>query len=519
MISGVAALLVLAFGPTKASSSSCLETYNDGDSIFPTEVRMSIASRGEFSADPAIVEAASLVSISYGSHFKVLTEALSREQYVLVQCGAPEVSDAEVDAVAPLPEGHERKRFTIPLQEIATESTVQLSFLEALGVADRVRFVSSYAVGACWQKALGCDAGYAGQWGDATLRATQDAAVTAVLSDCTPPCHEGEDPNVIHFSASQDVGPLHTAEHIKFLAAFFNKEAEANSIFAGTVEAYNDLMTAPASSSPKVAWVSKDSYGSRFVLSLATYKTNFVTDAGGRNIGEDEVRSSAGSNLQVTDAVAGSPGSGQTLSLGFSDFADVPAAAAALVAALADVDVIIDETYASVPSDYNMESFLSEFGITSDSTLPAIVGQKVFRLDGTLSESDGMDWFESRLAHPQWVLQDLARAFRGEGETFRYLRNIATGETPHVVEVAHCTTQLPACGDVTSPADIPVLFAITDATVIADVTSPADIPDVTSPADTPDVTSPADVTSAGADSAAVRPALFGLVYVLGLQLW
>jgi len=485
MISGVAALLVLAFGPTKASSSSCLETYNDGDSIFPSDVRVSIASRGEFSADPAIVEAASLVSISYGSHFKVLTEALSREQYVLVQCGAPEVSDEEVDAVAPLPEGHERKRFTIPLQEIATESTVQLSFLEALGVADRVRFVSSYAVGACWQKALGCNAGYAGQWGNATLRATQDAAVTAVLSDCTPPCHEGEDPNVIHFSASQDVGPLHTAEHIKFLAAFFNKEAEANSIFAGTVEAYNDLMTAPASSSPKVAWVSKDSYGSRFVLSLATYKTNFVTDAGGRNIGEDEVRSSAGSNLQVTDAVAGSPGSGQTLSLGFSDFAGgIPAAAAAFVAALADVDVIIDETYASVPSDYNMESFLSEFGITSDSTLPAIVGQKVFRLDGTLSESGGMDWFESRLAHPQWVLQDLARAFRGEGETFQYLRNIATGETPHVVEVAHCTTQLPACGDVTSPADIPVLFAITDA-----------------------------------DSAAVRPALFGLVYVLGLQLW
>lgn len=465
---GITSLLVLAFGPSSAVSTSCLETYTDGESLFPSDVQVSMASRGAFSGDPAIVEAASLVSISYGPHFKVLTETLSREQYVLVQCGAPAVTDADVDIVAPLLDGYERKRFTIPLEEVATESTVQLSFLEALGVTDRVRFTSKYAVGACWQKARECNGGYEGEWGNATLRGPQDAAVSAVLSDCTPPC-EGEDPNVIHVSASQDMGPLHTAEHIKFLAAFFNKEAEANSIFAETAEDYNNLVRESVPSSPKVAWISKVTWPELgFTVSLATYKTMYVSDAGGRNVDEAEATAVAGSNLRVTDAVVGQPAAGRTLEIRVSDFAGgEAAAAAAFTAMLADVDVIIDETYAPVPGDYNMDSFLSEFGIDAQSTLPAIAGQKVFREDGTLSENGDLDWFESRLAHPQWVLQDLTRGLHGDGESFRYLRNMAAGETSHIVEVAHCTTQLPACGEVSTPADIPLLYATTDMSAAA----------------------------------------------------
>lgn len=248
-------------------------------------------------------------------------------------------------------------------------------------------------------------------------------------------------------------------------------------------------MVEPTTTSPKVAWVSKNAASDwseeGFILSLATYKTNFVTDAGGRNIVESEARAAVGSNLRVTDAVVGQPAAGKTLEIRVSDFAGgVEAATAAFVAVLENVDVIIDETYAASPTTYTMDSFYTGFGMSSGSTVPAIVGQKVFRQDGTISESGGLDWFESRLAHPQWVLQDLARALRGDGDTFRYLRNIAANEVPQIVEAAHCLTQLPACGDVTSPADIPLLFAITDA-----------------------------------DSAAVRPALLGALFFIGLQLW
>lgn len=513
MLRGAAAFLVVAFGPTISKCSSCLEVYNVGDNIFPEDVRVSIADRSDLSSDAAIVQAATLVSISYGSHFKVVSEALSQEQYVLLQCGAPEVTDAEVDAIAPLPAGHERKRFTIPLNEIATESTIQLSFLEELGVADRVRFTSPYAVGSCWQKAMGCSAGYEGAYGNATLRAIQDASVTAVLADCTPPC-TGEDPNVIHVSASQDSGPLHTAEHIKFLAAFFNKEAEAISIFSQTVEAYNNLKVEPSDSSPKVAWVSVTNWPEAgFILSLATYKTQFVTDAGGMNVDEVAATSAAGANLRVTDAVVGNPGAGRTLEVRISDFADEAAAAAAFAAMLTDVDVIIDETYAAVPGDYSITTFLSGFGIASDSSLPAIATQKVFRLDGTVSESNGLDWFESRLAHPHWVLQDLARAMRAEGDSFRYLRNIASGETPQLVQAASCSTQLPACGEVASPADIPVLFIISDA-------SPSPSPSPSS-SPSPSTPSPSTESNTSEDSASMQPVplVVTILSLVGLTFW
>jgi hypothetical protein len=417
------------------------------------------------------VGAATLVSILYGDNFKVVSEALSQEQYVLVQCGTPEPTDAEVDAIAPLPTDHQRKRFTIPLEQVATESTVQLSYLQELGLEDRVRFVAGYAVGACWQKAKGCDGTYAGAYGDADVLASQNQQVAAVLADCFPPCLATDDLDSIYVSASQDVGPLHTAEHVKFLAAFFNKEAEANAMFTSTVQAYNDLMVTPDDSSPKVAWITKNEQSQwqeeNFVLSLATYKTGYVTDGGGRNVDEASASAAAGDLLRVTDAVAGNAAAGKTLTIQVSDFEDAPAAAAAFAAMLADVDIIIDETYAFIPGDYNMESFRTAFGIASDSTLPAVAGNKVFRLDGRISEEltvggYGLDWFESRLAHPQWVLQDLALALRGDGQSFHFFRNIAAGETPTIVQVSECTTNLPVCDDVSAPADIPVLFELTD---------------------------------------------------------
>ena len=42
-------------------------------------------------------------------------------------------------------------------------------------------------------------------------------------------------------SATSDPGPLNRAEWIKFVAAFFNKEAQANTLFANIVASYQNL--------------------------------------------------------------------------------------------------------------------------------------------------------------------------------------------------------------------------------------------------------------------------------------
>jgi len=267
----------------------------------------------------------------------------------------------------------------------------------------------------------------------------------------------------VHFSASQDPGALHTAEHIKFMAAFFNKEIEANTHFAKTVQDYNNLVQTPAAEAPKVAWIefAAESQWSAesFKVSMAGYKTRYVTDAGGANLDVSAMQSSIGPKLAVGDVVPGLPLSGQKLTLATADYASKSEASAAFWAALADVDVVIDETYAPIPSSYSFSTFLDNFNLSDASTLPFIANKTVFRIDGTISSDNNLDWFESRLVHPQWVLADLKYALHGSDVSKRYLRNIAALEAPQVISSSSCTTSLPACNQASAPAEIPMLFS------------------------------------------------------------
>jgi len=461
LLACVVAQLVLL---QSVDSSECLETFSDKENYFPSSVQVSVAPRSQLSKISTIVQTAGLFSIDYGSSFKVITEHMAKEQYVLVQCGAPNVTEAEIDAVAPLPsQQHTRKTFRVPLRQIATESTVQLSYLHELGLADRVEFTSKYAVGPCWQKSKACNGGYEGAWGDAVTKATQDASVDAIFVDCSAaPCSSSSNPKEVHFSASQDPGPLNTAEHIKFMAAFFNKEDQANTIFAKTLRDYNNLIQAPAANAPKVAWIefaAQSSWSAEsFKVSMAGYKTRYITHAGGLNLDVSAMQSSIGSKLVVADVVPGVPLSGQKLTLATSGYSSKSEASTAFFAALADVDVVIDETYAPTPSSYSFSSFLTNFDLTSASALPFIANQKVFRIDGTISSENNLDWFESRLMHPQWVLGDLKDALHGTGGSRKYLRNIAASESPQVITSSSCTTLLPACNDATTSEAIPLLF-------------------------------------------------------------
>jgi len=170
-------------------------------------------------------------------------------------------------------------------------------------VQDRVTHVSQYATGPCWQKALGC-----GGLLNVSAHASQ---VDALFMDCA---YGGSCTNVnsqangVHFSASQDPGPLRSAEHIKFIAAFFNKEKLAQQLFANTVTAYT-AASVSASSKPVVAWISYEppsAWGkAKFVLSQASYKLKMVTDAGGANVDGAAVQAVMGSKMAVTKASTG----------------------------------------------------------------------------------------------------------------------------------------------------------------------------------------------------------------------
>jgi hypothetical protein len=403
------------------------------------------------------VVGADLISIEYVSNYKILTEKMSKELYILTQCGTTPPSNADLADVKARHSGYTLKYFTIPLQVVASTSTVHLPFLKALGLQDRVRYVNAFATGPCWQKSVSCGGKH-----NSSNFAAQAAQVDAVFMDCN---FDGTCGNVngeakgVHFSASQDPGPLRSAEHIKFIAAFFNKEELASQLFANTLAAYTSASVG-ATTKPVVAWVSFEAESqwskAKFVLSQASYKLKMVLDAGGANVDGTAVKAQMGSKMAMTTASTGK--TYNVLLSGFSD--DKAQASAAFFAALSQVDIIVDETYAPAPKTYTFDSFLTTMGLTTSSSLKFAQNKKVLRYDGIISESNGLDWYESRLAHPDWAVTGLAgHFFSDNSKPSKYFRNIAKGEQPEVITKSMCTATLPACDATAYPAPIGMMTA------------------------------------------------------------
>ncbi|CAE8707970.1 unnamed protein product [Polarella glacialis] len=447
---------------TSANKTSFLDDARVGP-FFQSAAVLSAAADGITGAD--------LISIAYGQHFKVLTEKMAKEQYVLTQCGMAQPTVEEVNKVAALPAGYQRKNFTIPLQRVATDSTVHLGFLSALGLQDRVAFMSSYATGPCWQKAAACGAELAagGAWGNETKRALQLSAIEAVFMDCgVSDCgNVNSQGNGVHISASQDSGPLRQAEHLKFIAAFFNKEKEASAAFSTTLAAYAyaAALSATLTKKPVVAWISHSTYmEDAFVLSAATYKEHMVKDAGGTAKDGEALQAALGTQLKSSLAVSSNPAAGKTYTLNITAFASRAEAAAAFFKGLGDVDVVIDEVYASDPRAYTFSNFLEKYGLDNTSNLSFVKNRMVLRIDGTMSEANNLDWYESRYAHPELAVEGLARAlYSNASKSMKYFRNVAKGEMPALLLASMCETAMPTCNSSVRPLAIPL--TISDAAV------------------------------------------------------
>jgi len=487
------ALAAVSFGGVGAATLSLGERVAAGECADATVVRESWFDSAVQLTDlpsSAVVQAEDLsdltslgytqsaveLLIDYGAHFKVLTDHISKEQYILTQCGTNPPSDDEIDAVKARPDSsYLRKNFTIPALTVIATSTTQLSFIQALGLEDRVHKVTGYAVGACWQKGVSeCDAGLESAFGDANLRTAQLDEAELVLVDCG-----GYSPvdcssvnamsNGVHFaSTTASAGNLHAAEYIKWLAAFFNKEEEAKSFFDNTMSLYEDAHSADGAGQ-KVAWLSYDAgypgwSAERFVLSSAIYKQELVIAAAGVNIDGDAVHAVFGENMTKSVDWAGNPSFYLETSQYNGSKADT--AAAFLDALISQsVDVLIDETYQWDAASYTIGTFLSHFGLDNTSL-------KVLRVDGTLSESNDLDWYESRVAYPHRAVQGLQRVMLPDSDLPKYFfRDISAGEMPDVILASSCTAPLPFCDAGVSPGFIFMIAPEDEAGVTAAATS------------------------------------------------
>lgn len=155
--------------------------------------------------------------------------------------------------------------------------------------------------------------------------------------------------------ASADPTPLGRTEHIVYMSAFFNKEADSVRLLRAIIGDYNALVTTPTRKAPTIMWAqfSTSLFGFTFdngtavsgpgyVFSYATYKTTLATAAGARLVPSDFVARAATSGITRG---ADSPERGREIALSAAVLGSDKALQKALNSVLKRVDILIDESF------------------------------------------------------------------------------------------------------------------------------------------------------------------------------
>ena len=396
--------------------------------------------------------------IVYGKNFKVVTNFHAREQYVLTHCGSTAPTDAEVNAVATLPEesaggtgatgAFVRKSFTVPIQSFGDETGTTHGFGDVLGVNDRIAYMSSSVVSACIQKALDCDAtmlgGHDYTVGDDTLLATQIQNVDLYFNDKAydaAPFTAASDKTVA-FTASWDPNMLHIAEWIKFFGAFFNLEDKAEEHFNKISAKWNELSS--RTSDKKVVIVNVN--GDNLRIAATPYKVSWIEASGATAIGKKDALDAGGSvAVSWNGVVTCDPATSQSCDIDFNK--TNPDQAAAFRNLISSADVIIDEASNwGASTAYGASNFETNYGVD--------LSAKTYRHDGIVKAiGGGSDWYESRYANPHVLLEDLSSLVHGETRTRVYLRRLDESQT--IQTGAQCDKAMPACGGSVTAIEAP----------------------------------------------------------------
>jgi iron complex transport system substrate-binding protein len=320
-------------------------------------------------------------SIEYHNSYKVVTVktpwpgASESLKYALVQCGAP------------APEGFtEAQIIEVPVKSIVTMSTSYLPFLDELGLLDRLvglddaTYVSNPTVLKMAEEGKLTMLGYgSGVNVEKALELKPDLIMTygsgAPEYDAHPVLLQAGLKVVIN-AEWLDTSPLGRAEWGKFIAAFFNKEAQAENLFADKAKQYNDLKVLAANVATKPTVFTGSAYqGTWNVPGGNSFAAAFLKDAGAAYLWADDP-SSGSLPLAFESVFEKAQNADFWLNVGF-------------VGSLDDLKAM-DTRYADFAAFQN---------------------GNVWNNDAKTSPNGGNDYYESAVAHPELVLADLIKIF------------------------------------------------------------------------------------------------------------
>ena len=363
--------------------------------------------------------------------------------YVLRMCGS--------DVPTKYPNGtaieSDAKHFSVPVKGVGVGGSIPMAFLEQLDLLDKIKVADpQYVHSPCVRNAekagtilgQGSGSSHAAGWADKTK---SNDAVDLVVTDAWSTGACGCDKDVV-FDPSSDDTPLGRAEWIKYISTFFNEENRANVAFAREKAAYDatkriakdaaDVHASLQKPKKKCAWVNEaydSNWNSFWKLDTTSYKLAYCADAGMEAVTDKD------SNGVAKNYVKSSTD---------------------LKNALADVDVIIDQTYDSDPATNldTQEKVLQKLGITLKQ------GAVLLRLDRELSDNSATStkfyennggtsghnyaWLESGVFRPAHALQGLVHAVwpnsvKAIPDTcVDYFRDVIAGETHVIKDHTHC---------------------------------------------------------------------------------
>ena len=323
-------------------------------------------------------------SVEYHNSYKVITVATpwpgagEAQQYVLVQCGAPEPTGFDAAQI-----------IEVPVQQIATMSTSYLPFLEAYNLLERlvavddVTYVNNPAVLAMAEAGTLVQIGYgAGVNVEQLLDLAPDLVMTYGSGSPEYDAHPvllNAGLKVAVNAEWLETSPLGRAEWGKFIALFFNKEAVAESTFADTVARYEDLKAKAAAAAEKPTVLTDSEYqGSWYVAGGRSFTAQLLADAGAAYLWADD--ESAGSIPVAFEAVFDKAAAADFwLNVGFVNSLEEMKAA--------------DERY-------------TDFA--------AFQKGNVWNNNKRQNANGGNDYYESAVAQPDAVLADLIAIFHPE---------------------------------------------------------------------------------------------------------
>jgi hypothetical protein len=160
-------------------------------------------------------------------------------------------------------------------------------------------------------------------------------------------------------SASADPSPIARVQHLIYMAAFFNKEADAAQLVKNITGEYKASVTTATPTAPVMLWVgngslfeiqdkagTKNLTGWGYTVSYAPYKTQFTKDAGAQFVPVAEAQM-----LETSGAKSVSEAAGPAVIFAPELYPNEAAMYMQLHKLLQKVDILIDETSPSASSE------------------------------------------------------------------------------------------------------------------------------------------------------------------------